>query len=372
MTGRCEVCGAELAALAEVGRPRRYCSTGCRSAAARARQRERTAAARWCAAEAVGRRCDREARFALVVESVTTHLCGPCHDRTVDFLLERGVDRGSVVSTPLTEPAPEAVPRRPEALETPRSRLLVIEDDSGVAEALTTALSRDGHRVRCVVEGRAGLRAAYTGRPDLVLLDLGLPDMDGLDVLRKLREVSDVPVMVLTARGDTRTVLRGFALGADDYVVKPVPLAELRARLGRLLHRQHARTRWAEPVYDDGVLRLDSTARVAHVNGTRLPLTPREFRLLDLLVRHADAVQPLDRILREVWDEPEATDGVRVKFAISRLRQKLEATALGSACIVSARGIGYLYRPHARPSGPHTTGSGYGHAERVRRALEDQ
>jgi two-component system KDP operon response regulator KdpE len=315
-----------------------------------------------------------------------SQVCAECYDMTMSFLINSGVPATSVEVRPLSEeaderkvdegakaaaPAPATVGRR--------ACILLIEDDSYVAAALTAVLSRHRYAVIQERSGSAGLHAAYTQRPDLVLLDLGLPDMDGYEILTRLRAVSDVPVIVVTARSDGRSRLHGLNLGADDYVVKPYETAELLARMARVLHRRRSPEHWAEHIYDDGLLRLDSQSFEASVAEVPLKLTPTEFRVLDLLVRNTGVVQPFRKLLARAWDDPNGRDTDKVKFTISRLRGKLDSTALGSASIVSARGIGYLYRT----PGPSTTDhpatpdfpssrTGYGHAGNVLRILESQ
>ena len=171
------------------------------------------------------------------------------------------------------------------------SRLLVVEDDPDIALALRLLFTRAGHVVAHAEDGRSGLREAYTERPDLVVLDVGLPEMDGWQVLERLRDVSDVPVLLLTAHGQEADKVRGLRGGADDYLTKPFANAELLARVEALL-RRCVRPRRPGPnqVYDDG-LRASRPGRAGRTSsGDEVRLTPTEFRLLNVLVRHAGAV----------------------------------------------------------------------------------
>jgi DNA-binding response OmpR family regulator len=224
------------------------------------------------------------------------------------------------------------------------SRLLVVEDDPDIALALRLLLTRAGHQVAHAKDGRAGLRDAYTERPDLVILDIGLPGMDGWQVLERLRDVSDVPVLLLTAHGQESDKVRGLRGGADDYLTKPFTNAELVARVEALLRRSAGAASWADEVYDDGVLRIDPAARRTYVDGAEVRLTPTEFRLLNVLVRHVGAVLSPNQLLAQAWDDPTGIGPERVKFAVLRLRRKLGWTDPDASPIESVRGFGYRYR----------------------------
>ena len=224
------------------------------------------------------------------------------------------------------------------------SRLLVVEDEPDIAMALSLLLTRAGHQVAVARDGRAGLRDAYTERPELVILDIGLPGMDGWQVLERLRDVSDVPVLLLTAHGQESDKVRGLRGGADDYLTKPFTNAELVARVEALLRRSVGPALWADEVYDDGVLRIDPAARRPFVGGDEVRLTPTEFRLLNVLVRHAGAVLSPNQLLAQAWDDPTGIGPERVKFAVLRLRRKLGWTDPDGSPIESVRGFGYRYR----------------------------
>ena len=228
------------------------------------------------------------------------------------------------------------------------SRLLVVEDDPDIAMALRLLLTRAGHEVAHAKDGRTGLKDAYTGRPELVILDIGLPGLDGWQVLERLRDVSDVPVLLLTAHGQESDKVRGLRGGADDYLTKPFTNAELVARVEALLRRSAGPASWADEVYDDGVLRIDPAARRTFVAGEEVRLTPTEFRLLNVLVRHAGAVLSPNQLLAQAWDDPTGIGPERVKFAVLRLRRKLGWSDPDESPIESVRGFGYRDR---RPGG---------------------
>ncbi|MDT4986944.1 MAG: hypothetical protein QOI74_1038 [Micromonosporaceae bacterium] len=231
------------------------------------------------------------------------------------------------------------------------SRLLVVEDDPDIALALRLLLTRAGHQVAHAKDGRAGLRDAYSERPELVILDIGLPGMDGWQVLERLRDVSDVPVLLLTAHGQESDKVRGLRGGADDYLTKPFTNAELVARVEALLRRSAGTASWADDVYDDGVLRIDPAARRTYVDGAEVRLTPTEFRLLNVLVRHVGAVLSPNQLLAQAWDDPTGIGPERVKFAVLRLRRKLGWTDPDASPIESVRGFGYRYRRPAMDRG---------------------
>jgi len=225
--------------------------------------------------------------------------------------------------------------------------MLVIEDDPDIAYVLRTLLTRAGHEVKHVSDGRSGLREAYASRPDLVILDIGLPIMDGWQVLERLRDLSDVPILLLTARGQEADKVRGLRGGADDYLTKPFTNAELVARADALLRRAAANT-WVEEAYDDGVVHIEPAGRKVYVDGQDVRLTPTEFRLLNVLVQHSGAVLSPKQLLARVWDDPTGIAPERVKFAVLRLRRKLGWTDPDRTPVEAVRGFGYRYRKPAK------------------------
>jgi DNA-binding response OmpR family regulator len=223
------------------------------------------------------------------------------------------------------------------------SRVLVIEDDADIATALGMLLRRSGHEVEHVKDGRAGLRAVHKLHPDLLILDIGLPGLDGWQVLERVRDISDLPILMLTAHGQESDKVRGLRAGADDYITKPFGSNELVARLEALLRRT-APPQWSTEIYDDGYLRLDPAQRTVHLGGEEVRLTPTEFRLLAVLVRHQGAILSPTQLLAQVWDDPTGIGPERVKFAVLRLRRKLEWEDSAASPIESVRGFGYRFR----------------------------
>jgi len=221
--------------------------------------------------------------------------------------------------------------------------VLLIEDDADIALGVRTVLNRNGFEVRAATEGRDGLRLFHSERPDIVVLDVGLPEMDGWTVLERIRELSEVPVLMLTSHGREVDKVRGLRAGADDYLTKPFGTAEFVARVQALLRRQ----RPADPlpeVFDDGSVRINFATHDVFVDGNPVELTPTEFRLLTALVRHQGQVLSPVKLLELAWSDPLGIGPDRVKYTVMRLRRKLGAEEGGDSAIEAVRGFGYRYR----------------------------
>ena len=223
-----------------------------------------------------------------------------------------------------------------------KGRVLVIEDDRDIALGIRTVLTRNGFDVANSMDGKQGLRVFHTARPDLVVLDIGLPTLDGWQVLERIRDLSDVPVLILTAHDQEAEKVRGLHGGADDYLTKPFGNGELAARVEALLRRPRAGAAPPE-VYDDGRLLVRLDSREVSVNGTQIALTPIEFRLLAALVRHAGRTLNPDQLLEMAWNDPLGIGPERVKFAVMRLRRKLDQQGGPGSAIEAVRGFGYRY-----------------------------
>ncbi|HEX4010872.1 MAG TPA: response regulator transcription factor [Solirubrobacteraceae bacterium] len=223
------------------------------------------------------------------------------------------------------------------------ARVLVIEDDERISLLLAALLKRAGHAVDRAHEGRGGLRQVHETNPDLVLLDVGLPELDGWDVLDRLRDISEVPVLMLTARNQSIDKVRGLRGGADDYVTKPFDPGELLARVEALLRRRRGADAQPPPVQIDGPLRIDSASRTVHLGDDEIALTPIEFRLLLALFRHRGQILSPEQLLDLAWGDSSGVSPDRVKFSIHRLRRKLGWDAEDSP-IEAVRGFGYRYR----------------------------
>ncbi|BCJ63328.1 response regulator transcription factor [Polymorphospora rubra] len=227
------------------------------------------------------------------------------------------------------------------------ARLLIIEDDLAIRTPLIRALRDRGHAVAAAHTALGGLQSALNDRPDLVVLDLGLPDLDGLELLRMLRAVSKVPVIIATARDDEAEIVRGLDAGADDYVVKPFTAAQLDARVRAVLRRGGS-----EPVDSTvtvGELRVDPASRVASLAGEPLDLTPREFDLLHHLAARAGQVVSKRELLTEVWQVPYGGADKTVDVHLSWLRRKLGETAQEPRYLHTVRGVGVRLDAPAEP-----------------------
>ena len=223
-------------------------------------------------------------------------------------------------------------------------RILVVDDDADIRGLVRELLERRGFDVTEALDGRQALQELYGGRPDLVLLDVGMPEMDGWTTLERIRELSDVPVVMLTARSAELEKTRGLRAGADDYVTKPFGRQELLARIERLLVRTGGRTAPAEKAYTDAFLSIDFVRREVTAQGRPVDLTPLEFKLLTAFVRHPNQVLSHTQLLELVWGEGDASRE-QVKLYVGYLRRKLCPDAPESAPIETRRGFGYAYRP---------------------------
>ncbi|HSK90917.1 MAG TPA: response regulator transcription factor [Euzebyales bacterium] len=222
--------------------------------------------------------------------------------------------------------------------------VLIIEDEPDIRALLRVLLTKAGLEAVQAGAAREGLRLLHEVRPDLVVLDIGLPDLDGWAVIERIRDLSDVPVLMLTARGQEAEKVRGLSSGADDYVTKPFGNAELVARIQALLRRSaRAPTAPSPTRFDDGWLRVDLDARSVHVSGEAVELTPLEYRVLTALVAHAGRILSPQQLLSLAWDDDLGIGPDRVKFTVSRLRRKLGNGAAASR-IEAVRGFGYRYR----------------------------
>lgn len=212
---------------------------------------------------------------------------------------------------------------------------LIIDDEVQIRRLLRLALDSKGYTIREAENGMLGLQAAVHHQPDVIILDLGLPDVDGVDVLKRLREWSQVPVLVLTVRDQEAMKLAAFDAGADDYVTKPFSTAELLARLAAIQRRVHAE---AAAGLEAGPLLLDPVHHEATLDGQPLKLTPTEYALLAQLVRHAGKIVTLKHLLRAVWGPHAEQQSHYLRVYTNHLRNKLSGSRLE---IINEPGIGY-------------------------------
>jgi DNA-binding response OmpR family regulator len=227
----------------------------------------------------------------------------------------------------------------------PLRRVLVVDDDDDIRLLLEELLRGAGYGVETARDGRAALRAFHASPTDIVVLDLSMPELDGFETLDRLRDLSDVPVILLTARGGEIDKVRGFRAGADDYVVKPFGRQELLARIEALLRRTPEPTHLDH--YDDGALSIDYGKRLVLCRGLPVRLTPLEFRLLITFVEHSGQVLSADQLVEQVWGHPDGVSRDQVKLYVSYLRKKLGQQTAGFEPIETVRGFGYRYAPPA-------------------------
>ena len=220
-------------------------------------------------------------------------------------------------------------------------RVLVIEDEAPIRRFLRASLESQGFQMLEAVTGSEGLSLAASNAPDLILLDLGLPDLDGIELLVKLREFSEVPVIILSARGKERDKIDGLDAGADDYLTKPFSVGELTARIRVALRHRMRQGSAGVLVAEFGEVRVDLEARKVTRRGAEVHLTPNEFRVLAVLVRNAGRVVTTKQILKEVW---QTTLGARehyVRLYVHQLRQKLESRPAQPEHLISEPWVGY-------------------------------
>jgi DNA-binding response OmpR family regulator len=219
--------------------------------------------------------------------------------------------------------------------------ILVVDDEPDIRELLGLLLQRAGHDVCLTRDGREGLRALHADPPDLVILDITMPGLDGWQTLERIRDLSDVPVLMLTARSAELELVRGLRAGSDDYVIKPFGRQELLARVDVLLRRTRGAVQTHE-AYADAAIEIDFAGYAVRLRGEPVALTPLEFRLLSAFVRHPYQVLSRDQLIDLAWEDPERVSPDQVKLYVGYLRRKI-----GAELIQTVRGFGYRY---LRPS----------------------
>jgi len=222
---------------------------------------------------------------------------------------------------------------------TGQHRILVIDDESAIRRFLHSALSSEEFILHEAESGHIGLSAAAALRPDVILLDLGLPDLDGIEVIRRIREWSEVPIIVLSVREREDDKVAALDAGADDYLTKPFGVGELLARIRASLRRSI--TQSSEPVFTSAGLRVDLNLRRVTVDGTEIQLTPTEYDLLRLLIVHADKVVTHGQILKQIWGVAHQEQPQVLRVTISNLRKKIEHDPSRPRHITTEPGVGY-------------------------------
>ncbi len=225
-------------------------------------------------------------------------------------------------------------------------RALIVDDDDDLVTLVKSVLERAGMDVSTARDGVEALRRLYTRRPDIVILDLMLPELDGWEVLRRIRQLSDVPVIVLSALKDTSDVVRGFNLGADDYIGKPFLPSELVSRLRAVLRRSTpSETPTTKVVIPEVEFEMDFLDRRVFLKGNEINLSPREFELLGILVRNAGHPVPYRKIVDELWGEEDDLDRAkrRLKMTVFTIRRKMSQVPGGGDLIIVRPGFGYEF-----------------------------
>ncbi len=223
-------------------------------------------------------------------------------------------------------------------------RVLVVDDDPQILRALRINLTAHGYHVLLAPDGGSALRAAADGHPDVVVLDLGLPDMDGTEVIEGLRGWTTVPIIVLSARTGAADTVSALDAGADDYITKPFGMAELLARLRAAVRRASVSVVDGEPIVDAGDFRVDLAAKkVARADGVEVHLTPTEWGVLELLVRHRGKLVGQRELLRAVWGPGYGTETNYLRVYMAQLRRKLEIEPSRPTHLITEPGMGYRF-----------------------------
>ena len=224
------------------------------------------------------------------------------------------------------------------------AKLLLIDDDQGLTDLLTDYLRNQGHIVHVAGDGLSGIRQVYINRPDLVILDVTMPQLDGWAVLERIRELSDLPVIMMTARDEESSVLRGFSLGADDYVTKPFSFAQLAARIQAVLSRTENTAGQDERELRQGDLIVDLTTKQVWRGDKLIHLTPTEFKLLVVMMQRAGEVITLEELVSAVWGEQYTDEIGYVRRYVWHLRKKVEPDPEQPRFIHNERGFGYRFQ----------------------------
>jgi two-component system KDP operon response regulator KdpE len=225
----------------------------------------------------------------------------------------------------------------------PLARVLVVDDESQIRRFLRTSLDAHGYEVIEAENGQDAIKRTTVEKPDVIVLDLGLPDLSGFDVLKRIREWSDVPIIVLTARNREPDKIEALDQGADDYLTKPFGMGELMARIRAAL-RHRVQSKGGQPVFKIGPISVDLVKRIVSREGEEVKLSPREYDLLKVLVQNAGRVVTHQQILREVWGPAHVEDTQYLRVYIGQLRHKLEARPEDPQYLITEPGVGYRLR----------------------------
>lgn len=224
---------------------------------------------------------------------------------------------------------------------TPQKKLLVIEDEPAILTFLRSSLTKNDWEVTEARSGHMGLDLAAKTKPDVILLDLGLPDQEGLDVLKSLRKWTSAPVIIISARGQENDKIAGLDAGADDYLTKPFGVPELLARLRVALRHAEQRPEDATPLYENAGLKVDLVARRVWLKKKELHLTPMQYDLLSVLVRNAGRVVRQNQLMKDVWGPEREVTPETLRIFVHQLRQKIEPDPVRPRCLKTEPGVGY-------------------------------
>ena len=224
-----------------------------------------------------------------------------------------------------------------------KTTILVVDDEPKIARLIRTALARDRYEVLQATDGTAGVEMVESERPDLVLLDVMMPGMGGMETCKRIRELSDVPIIMLTARQTEADRVKGLDLGADDFVPKPFSPAELEARIRAVLRRARPETTPA-PAYDDGILQVDFDRRSVTLSGEPVRLTRTELRLLEVLARDPGRVFLQSELLDRVWGDDYGASGEQLRTYVRYLRRKIEPEPAKPRYLLTRAGVGYVFK----------------------------
>ncbi len=231
-------------------------------------------------------------------------------------------------------------------MQTSGHHILIIEDEPPIRRFLKASLSNEGYRISEAVSGEEGLRMAAAHPPDLVILDLGLPDLDGQDVLKRLREWYTSPILILSARDQEAQKIKALDSGADDYVTKPFGVGELLARMRTALRHAHRSGPEATAI-TLGELRVDLASRLVYRHDKEIHLTPLEYKLLVIMMKHAGKVLTHRYLLREVWGPQDAQENHYLRVFVASLRRKLEVDPARPRYLLTEQGVGYRFAADA-------------------------
>ena len=225
-------------------------------------------------------------------------------------------------------------------------RVLVVDDEKVIVKGITFSLQQDDYEVDCAYDGAEALEKVKAGQYDIVLLDLMLPKMDGLEVCREIRGFSQVPIIMLTAKSEDMDKIMGLEYGADDYVTKPFNILELKARIKAILRRAAAGPEKEETqtILRSGDMEMDTASRRLYIEGSEIRLTSKEFDLLELMMLHPNKVYSREELLKNIWGSEDLGDGRTVDVHVRRMREKIEKNPREPAYVHTKWGVGYYFQ----------------------------